>query len=149
MSLSNQAIDRLFQRLSATYGAHWTRQWADVPITDIKTAWAHELASFDGNLKAIGWALENLPDHCPNLIQFKTLCKQAPKPDFKQIESPKAPSEIVDNEFLKMVKTLVEPQKDRDYKAWAKRLKERHEAGDLLSTYQIWSYKSALELLPK
>jgi len=149
MSLSTQAIDRLFQRLSATYGAHWTRQWADVPMTDIKTVWSHELSMFSDNLKAIGWALENLPDYCPNLMQFKTLCKQAPKPDYKHLESPKAPLDLVDSEILKMVKTLVEPQKDKDYKAWAKRLKARDEAGEVLSPHQIWSYKTALELLPK
>jgi len=118
-------------------------------MTDIKTVWAHELASFADNLKAIGWALENLPDYCPNLMQFKSLCKQAPKPDYVQLDSPKVPAEIVDSEILKMVKTLVEPQKDKDYKAWARRLKERDEAGEALSPHQIWSYKTALELLPK
>ena len=149
MSLSTQAIDRLFQRLSATYGAHWTRQWADVPMTDIKTVWSHELSMFSDNLKAIGWALEHLPDNCPNLMQFKSLCKQAPKPDYKHLESPKAPLDLVDNEILQMVKTLVEPQKDKDYKAWARKLKARDEAGDKLSAHQVWSYKTALELLPK
>jgi hypothetical protein len=48
-----------------------------------------------------------------------------------------------------MVKTLVEPQKDKDYKAWARSLKKRDEAGEVLSPHQIWSYKTALELLPK
>ena len=149
MSLSTQAIDRLFQRLAASYGAQWTRQWADVPVSDVKTAWSHELAPFADNLKAIGWALENLPDYCPNLLQFKTLCKQAPKPDYKHLESPKAPGDLVDSEILKMIKTLVEPAKDKDYKAWAKRLKARDEAGEALSTHQRWSYKTALGLLDK
>ena len=147
MSLTTQAIDRLFQRLAATYGSHWTRQWSDVPMTDVKTAWAHELALFADNLKAIGWALEHLPDYCPNLMQFKSLCKQAPKPDYKHLETPKAPVEVVDSEILKMVRNLVEPEKDKDYKAWAKRLKARDEACELLSTHQVWSYKTALDLL--
>jgi len=149
MSLPTQAIDRLFQRLSATYGAHWTRQWADVPMTDIKTVWAHELDMFADNLKAIGWALENLPDYCPNLMQFKTLCKQSPRPDYKHLESPKAPLDIVDSEVLKMVQALVEPKKDKDYKDWARSLKKRDEAGEVLSPHQIWSYKTALELITK
>ena len=99
--------------------------------------------------QAIGWALEHLPDNCPNLMQFKTLCKQAPKPDYKHLESPKVPAEIVDSDILKMVKTLVEPQKDKDYKAWARSLKKRDEAGEVLSPHQRWSYKVALELIAK
>jgi len=65
------------------------------------------------------------------------------------LESPKVPAEIVDSEILKMVKTLVEPQKDKDYKAWARSLKKRDEAGEVLSPHQRWSYKVALELIAK
>jgi len=42
MSLSIKVIDRLFERLGATYGASWSKMWADVPLVDVKTTWAHE-----------------------------------------------------------------------------------------------------------
>lgn len=151
MSLPTAAIDRLFERLSSTYGAAWTRQWADVPIAEVKTAWAHELSMFTQNLKAIGWALENLPDRCPNLIEFKSLCKQAPRPATLALDVPKAPSEIVDKELAKIaLQAFKPPVNDNgtvDHKRWAKKLKERHAKGEKLSVIQIKMYKEALDLV--
>ena len=147
MTLPTKVIDRLFDRLALSYGSGFKNKWSNVDANTIKSHWAHELSTFEDNLKAIGWALEHLPDNCPNLMQFKTLCRQAPKPDFKHLELEKAPVDMVDSEILKMVKTLVEPQKDKDYKAWAMKLKTRDEAGELLLPHQVWSYKTALDLL--
>ena len=147
MTLPLKAVERLFEKLQLSYGTEFTNKWGNLNSSDVKTNWAHELASFGDNLTAIGWALNHLPDRCPNVIEFKNLCKQAPKPDYKHLESPKAPAEVVDGEILKIVAGLVAPQKDKDYKGWAKRLKARDEAGEALSTHQIWSYKTALGLL--
>jgi len=148
MSIPTQAVDRLFERLAASYGAQWTRQWADVPITEIKTAWAHELGIFRDNLKAIGWALENLPDRCPNLIEFKNLCKQAPRPDIKALDAPKAEPETVDAELAKIAsQAFTQPKNDQgnvDHKRWAKTLKESHDKGEKLSLIQTTMYRKAL-----
>lgn len=46
MSLPIVAIDRLFARLHATYGAAWDRAMGSVPVADAKAAWAHELGGF-------------------------------------------------------------------------------------------------------
>ena len=81
MSLPVQALDRLFARLAATYGAAWERSLGSTPLADVKTAWSHELSGFAGSLNRIAWALENLPPKCPNVIEFKALCRQAPAPD--------------------------------------------------------------------
>ena len=43
MTIAVEAIDRLFQRLAATYGAAWDRSLGQAPIADVKTAWAHEM----------------------------------------------------------------------------------------------------------
>ena len=59
-----RAVDRLFQRLGATYGADWERSLGVAPINDSKTIWAHELDSFKGSLDRVAWALENLPERC-------------------------------------------------------------------------------------
>jgi hypothetical protein len=37
----------------------------------------------------------------------------------------------------------------RDYKAWAKKLKSRHDAGEKLEIFQIRSYKVALVITEK
>ena len=149
--ISHKAIDRLFERLTATYGSAWTRMWADVPVTDVKTAWAHELAAFANNLNAIAWALENLPDRCPNLIEFKTLCKHAPRPEIQALGEPKAPADVVDRELAKIAaEAFKSPVDDRghiDHKRWAKKLKARHDKGEVLSMVQVRMYKAALDEL--
>jgi hypothetical protein len=149
--ISHKAIDRLFERLSASYGSAFTRMWADVPMTDVKTAWAHELAMFANNLNAIGWALENLPDRCPNLIEFKSLCKQAPRPATLALDEPKAPADVVDQELAKMAAEAFRAPRDDngtvDHKRWAKKLKLRHDKEEVLGLIQVRMYKAALDEL--
>lgn len=148
MTLPIAAVERLFDRLSMTYGTEFKNKWSGFPLSEVKTAWGYELAQFADNLNAIGWALQNLPDRCPNLIEFKSLCKQAPRPDNLQLNAPKAPAEIVDNEISKIVMRLAKPQTDNvDHKRWAKRLRDRHAKGENLSVYQIKCYKTALDML--
>jgi hypothetical protein len=153
MSLPDKVLERLFKRLSATYGAEFINKWDNVSMSDVKTAWAHELASFSGNLTVIGWALENLPERCLNAIEFKKLCRQAPKPDTKMLDVDKAPTHIVDAQIAEMVRVVTEQtnphDNKRDYKAWAKKLQARHDAGDKLEIFQIRSYKVALGITEK
>ena len=148
MSLPIAAIERLFDRLSMTYGTEFKNKWSGFPLNEVKTSWSYELAQFADNLKTIGWALQNLPEKCPNLIEFKNLCKQAPRPDNLQLDAPKAPIEIVDSEIAKIVAKLVKPKADNvDHKRWAKRLRDKHQKGEPLSPYQIKSYKIALDVV--
>ncbi len=97
-----KAIDRLFKRLSATYGAEWDRALGATPETDAKSVWAHELDQFKGSLHRVAWALENLPERCPNVIQFKNLCRQAPAPDEAALPAPKADPARVAAELAKL-----------------------------------------------
>lgn len=148
MTLPIAAVERLFDRLSMTYGTEFKNKWTGMPLNEIKTHWAYELSQFAGNLNAIGWALQNLPDRCPNLIEFKSLCKQAPRPTTIALDAPKVPIEVVDTEISKIIASLVKtPESTGDHKRWARRLKERHEKGEKLSPYQINCYKVALNLL--
>jgi len=148
MALPIAVIDRLFDRLAMTYGSEFTNKWSAVNTTEMKTIWSYELSNFADNLNAIGWALQNLTDRCPNLIEFKNLCKQAPRPDNLQLDAPKAPAEIVDSEIAKIVAKLVKPKADNvDHKRWAKLLRDKHQRGEPLSPYQIKSYKIALDIV--
>lgn len=151
MSLPIKAVDRLFDRLAATYGAAWTRQWADVPITDVKTAWMHELATFANSLHRIAWALENLPPKCPNVIEFKALCRQAPAPEVPRLPEPKADPERVKAELAKLGhvrQASVAPSSSVDHKAWAKRIVARHEAGDKINPTTLRFAREALNMAP-
>jgi len=151
MSLPIAAIDRLFDRLAMTYGTEFSNKWGILNSMDVKTHWSHELAVFADNLNSIGWALQNLPDRCPNLIEFKSLCKQAPRPTANALEAPKAPVEVVDRVLAEIALKAFKAPKDEhgnvDHKRWAKRLKAWHENGGKLSLYQIKCYKTALDML--
>ena len=148
MALPTKAVERLFEKLQLTYGTEFTNKWGELNSMDLMTNWAFELAQFAENLNAIGWALQNLPDRCPNLIEFKNLCKQAPRPITVALDAPKAPVEVIDREISKMLAGLIKKPTDvGDHKRWARRLKERHEKGEHLSPYQINCYKTALDML--
>lgn len=153
MSLPTKAIDRLFERLSATYGAAWTRQWADVPINDVKSAWTHELTGFAGNLEAVAWALENLPERCPNVIEFRNLCRRAPAPELPRLPEPKADPERLKRELSKLVEIRAKAVATTtvDHKAWARRIVGRFDAGDKVNPTTLRFARDALRthLIPE
>ena len=150
MSLPTKAIDRLFERLAATYGAAWSRQWADVPMADVKAAWAHELLSFAASLHRIAWALENLPPRCPNVIEFKHLCRQAPAPEAPRLPEPKADPERIKRELAKLgeSRTKTEKTERTDNRQWAKRIVARHEAGESINPTSLRFAREALNIGP-
>ena len=149
MSLPIKAIDRLFERLGATYGATWTRQWADIPIGDAKSAWAHELAGFNGQLEALAWGLENLPEKCPNVIEFRNLCRRAPAPELPRLPEPKADPERMRRELSKLgqIKQQVLSVKTLDSKEWARRLIARHEGGENIKPVCLRFAREALGIV--
>jgi len=139
-----KAIDRLFHRLGATYGADWDRALGQTPIADAKTVWAHELAPFKNSLHRIAWALENLPDRCPNVIVFKSLCKQAPAPVVPTLPEPPADKKRMDEELSKLEHIRMADKPHTDMKEWARRLQARDQAGHSLNLNQKRCYKTAL-----
>jgi hypothetical protein len=146
MSLTNQAIDRLFTRLGATYGAQWDRALGSAPLGDVKTLWAHELSPFAGTLHRIAWALENLPARCPNVIEFKLLCRQAPAPDVPELAEPKADPERLKQELSKLgdLKAKLATDSRVDHKAWAKRIMARYHAGERINPTSLRFAREAL-----
>ena len=133
MSLPAKAVDRIFARLGATYCAAWERSIGAVPLSDVKTAWAHELAGFAAHLQSIAWALENLPERCPNVIEFRNLCRQAPRDPEPQLPAPQADPERLRAELAKLAEVrnaAVEPVGAKD---WARRILARVEAGERIN----------------
>ena len=103
MSLDMQIIDRLFLRLSNTYGSYWDSMWSLNDINEVKELWAYELR-FHGNKENFKWALEHLPERPPNLIQFKKLLSEAPPPPQKYI--PPAPGVPMPPEIKEKIDVL-------------------------------------------
>jgi hypothetical protein len=136
MPLPLPAIDRIFARLLAAYGRQFADLYADLDPGDVKTAWCHELSAFGDSaagLRRIAWALDNLPDRAPNMIQFRNLCRQAPVEAAPQLPEPPADPERIKAELAKLGH---KPRAQRmptaealSPKAWAQGHIDRHTAG--------------------
>lgn len=146
----DRVIDRLFQRLAATYGADWDRSISTAPLADIRTVWAHELQGFTGRLWRVAWALENMPERCPNVIAFKNLCRAAPDsaaPAEAREAAPAIETTTIDPSIKKMMIDAMKSKIENvGMKDWAYALKARDEAGEKLNANQIRCYKNALGL---
>lgn len=101
MSLPSKWIDRIFSRLQGIYGQQFTAKFSrmdsgrDVGLLNAKEVWAEELRGFIGNAEAIGYALQNLPpSFCPNAVEFRDLCRRAPKKESIALTHTPTPEEI-------------------------------------------------------
>ena len=129
MSLPVQVIDRLFSRLAATYGATWDRSLGQAPIGDVKTAWSHELSGFRDRLDDVAWALENLPEKCPNVIEFRNLVRRAPTPDLPRLPEPKADPARGAAELRRLAPILERKDEKPGKTDWAHRIVQKAESG--------------------
>lgn len=142
MSLPLAAVDRLFDRLIATYGRDFLSRYEGVDIGAVKTSWAHELAGFSDRLGLVAWALENLPDRAPNVIEFRALCRRAPVADPPRIDPPPANPERVAAELAKLGGIRKRAAVDRI--DWARAIVNRHQAGDRVDPLPLKMAQSAL-----
>lgn len=152
MSLPIVAIDRLFARLHATYGAAWDRAMGSVPVADAKAAWAHELGGFAGRLQDVAWALEHLPERCPNVIEFRNLCRLAPAAEVAQLPAPPADPERIRAEMAKlgpMARQSLSVGGGAANRNWAKRILKRVAAGERVGRYARESAQVAMGLRAK
>ena len=145
MSLSLKAVDRLFERLALTYGKQFTDMYVNLDPQAVKTMWSHELAIFENGLHRIAWALENLPVRCPNAIEFKQLCRQAPAPEVPALPEPKADPERLKRELAKLADIKKAAVADKtDHKAWAKRILARYTSGERINPTSLRFAREAL-----
>lgn len=145
MSLPLQAVERLFDRLSATYGRQFFGLYEGLDPAAIKTIWAHELSGFRNNLPAVAWALENLPERAPNAIEFRNLCRKAPVIEVPKLLPPANP-ERLKGELAKLAKVVADAEKvaKTDALAWARRIVEKHESGMQIAAFTLRTAREAL-----
>lgn len=134
MSLPLQAVEHIMERLTLAYGRHFTDIYAQVDPQGVKAAWGFELGAFDNDIgmQRIAWALDNLPDRAPNVLQFKTHCRQAPAPAVPQLPEPAADPERMRAELAKLGHVSVkrrQPVSSYNFKQWAKRHIDADAAG--------------------
>lgn len=143
MSLPAAWIDKIFQKLSLTFGRDFLGRWEGIDIEDVKTDWAHELRGLEKNPASIAYGLEVCANgKAPTVQEFKAACLR--KSDvFVALPSPAADAVIVRQELAKMGRPILRPTGNKD---WAYSLQARHKAGDKLGMMQVQMYEQALRL---
>lgn len=133
MSMPLQAVDRLFSRLTMTYGPSFTRTFEGLELNEVKSLWSHELAFYctQERMMDVAWALENLPERTPNVIEFKNLCRKAPEREVARLPEAKADPERLRKELARLGEIKLKTLSTKlDNKEWARRIIAKHEAGD-------------------
>lgn len=129
MSLPIAWVDRIFDKLTLTYGQAFLRRWADIDINAVKSDWAHELTGFEQHPRAIAFALENLPaERSPTVLEFRAMARKAPPEDLPRLPEPKADPARVAAELAKLapIRQQVEVKSRTE---WAHRIVAKHAAG--------------------
>jgi hypothetical protein len=140
MSLPDGWIDRIFTKLTLTYGQAFLRQYDGVEMADVKANWGHELACFQQSPDAIRHGLEHLPERPPNIVQFRDLCRIPVKPVLLTNDLPP-----VDPKMAALVKDALSKAERRiGDREWAERLKSKELAGARLTQYQRACWREAL-----
>lgn len=139
-------VEKIFEKLSMTYGREFLARWdgfKEEAMLEVKQDWGMELGGFFDQPDAISHALAHLPAKAPNVIEFRQLCRSAPKPQFKQLPRPaQDPQKVA--EVMGVVKSKLTKLPALDPKDWARKLKARHEKGEKLAPHQITAYRQAL-----
>lgn len=122
MSMPLDWVDRIFDKLTLTYGQSFLNRWRDIDLNSVKSDWMHELSGFERAPHAIAWALTNLPESPPTVIQFKAIARLAPSPQVQALPEPKADPARLAAELAKLAplreKIALTPRKD--CKEWAR-----------------------------
>jgi hypothetical protein len=143
LSLPDSWIDKLFRKLSATYGQAFLRQYDGVPMDDVKANWAHELSCYQQTPQAISRGLDRLPsDRAPTVLQFRELCRGQAEHD--RLALPAPPKEPVTPEVLAATKAAFQRKDERGWRDWAHALRRRHESGEKLTRFQVKAYRETL-----
>jgi hypothetical protein len=137
-------VEKIFQKLSLNFGRDFLGRWEGIPIEDVKADWAHELRGYQQNPSAIAYGLEHcLSDKAPTVQDFKAICNKRPDKPLALPEPPASPERVA--EEMKKLEQLQRAGRV-DHKAWAKSLKERHDAGEKINMNQVRCYRNALGL---
>ena len=147
MSMPLQAVDRLFSRLTMTYGPAFTRTFEGLELNEVKSLWSHELAFYctQERMIDVAWALENLPERAPNIIEFKNLCRKAPARELPKLPEPKADPERLRKELARLGEIKVKAmQSNYDNKDWARRILGNYQAGCKVNPTTLRFAKEAL-----
>lgn len=142
MSLPDSWVERIFRKLSATYGQAFLRQYDGVDLADVKANWAHELAVFQQAPDAIAYGLEHLPvDRPPTVLQFRDACR---RPTEHATSTLRLPLPKPDPAMARAIRAAWKPVGAGSPRAWAERLRDRERSGEKLTPFQRAAWREAL-----
>ena len=95
MNLPTTWCDKIFQKLTLAYGRDFTGRWEGIPLIEVKSDWAHELAGYQDAPHAISYALQNLPVKPPTVYEFRAICQRAQTPPAPRLNAPMADPAVV------------------------------------------------------
>lgn len=143
MSLPAPWVDKIFAKLTLAYGRDFLGRWEGLDINAVKSDWGYELAGFQQMPDAIAYGLQNLPEKCPNVFEFRAMCRRSPHPAVAQIEHSPAGKERIAEE-LKKLAPILKPKPTTDFRDWARRIVARHEGGERITRAQLAMARDAL-----
>ena len=109
MSLPAAWVEKIFQKLSLTYGRDFTIRWEGLSLDDVKADWGHELSRLQANPGAIRYGLESLPDNKPpTVLEFRALCNRRPDAAPPMLEAPR-PDPVAAAKVMAAVSTVGKP----------------------------------------
>jgi hypothetical protein len=136
-------IEKIFMKLTLNFGREFLDRWKGIDIDEVKADWAHELRGFQQNPAAIAFALENcMTGKPPTAQEFKAWAIRRPDSKPLALPEPLADPGRVAAELKKLEN--IKAAERVDHKAWAKRLKQRHESGEKLNMNQVRCFRNAL-----
>lgn len=136
MSLPAAWVDRVFDKLTVTYGHHFLGRWSGMNLDAVKADWGRELSRFQQNPQAIGAALESLPaNDPPTVLQFRALCSQACRDERQALPDNSRPAPNL--EHLRAELSRLRAQSGEHHPLeWVDRLLARQAAGEVMSPAQ-------------
>ncbi len=147
MSLPADWVDRIFDKLTLTYGQVFLRRWQDLDLDAVKADWGLELAGLEKTPKAITYALQNLPvDKPPTVLEFRAAARRMPPEVYIGLPAVRVDPERV-AEYTATARRLM-PKHPPGNKDWARRIIRRKEAGDRVRPYTLSCAQQALGIKP-
>lgn len=125
MSLPAAWVDRIFEKLTLVYGRDFIGRWEGTDLNAVKSDWSHELSSLFTQPSAVAYALQNLPEKPPTVIEFRRIARGAPLPEEPQIEHHAAGKERIASELAKLAPIVKARHARADSLDWARRIVER------------------------
>lgn len=134
LQTTQQPIDRLFLKMSMSYGRHWLEMWMNLPISEVKAEWSEKLKengiTLSIAIKTIDHLIDDGKTFPPTLPEFLQHCKGLKPKVYNQALPHKYSEEELAHKREKLAEaTSVLTKSNNANKAWAKRILANVENG--------------------